>query len=242
MYLKYGNYRHADNEASVVISKEALLGPGGMIRGVRERWTIQGRLQAEDQAGLTAAIEALNAAYRWQDQDVAFYTDDDQLTSHAIDTSAANGGVRVIVPPSFPEGKGAEYSTFRNYTIALEAELLDPNATILSWHETISFSGGGPQFAFLETIDGAPQKQLLKQFTTFHATQTGEATGCFNYPAAAVPLWPGAEHVDRRQLRFDVPKRSGPPGQPKYTEFKVSWTYTFEDGAPLFGLPSAWPI
>ncbi len=242
MYLKYGTYRHADNEASVVILKEALFGPGGMIRGVRERWTIQGRLHAADQAGLTAAIDALTAAYGVPDRDVAFYTDDDQLTSHAIATADANGGVRVIVPPSFPEGKGAEYSTFRNYNVVLEAELLDPDATIVNWHETISFSGGGPQFAYLETIDGTPQKQLLKQFTTFHATQNGEATGAFAYPVPAIPLWPVAEHVDRRQVRFDPPKRSGPPGQPTYTEFKVSWTYTFEDAAPLAGLPTAWPV
>ncbi len=242
MYLKYGTYQHADNETSVVISKDAMFAPGGMIRGVRERWTIQGRLQAADQASLTTAIDQLTAAYSLQNQDVAFYTDDDQPTSHAIDSAATNGGVRVIVPPSFPEGRGAEYSTFRNYTVVLEAEVLDPGATIINWHESISFSGGGSQFAFLETIDGAPHKQLLKQSTTYHATQSGEATGMLNYPTPAVPLWPGAEHTDRRQLRYDLPQRSGPSGQPTYTHYKVSWSYTFEDGAPLVGLPSAWPV
>jgi hypothetical protein len=242
MYLKYGNYRHADNEASVSISKNAIFTPGGLMRGTRERWSISGRLQAANQVSLTAAINALCAAYELQNQDVAFYTDGNQLTSHAIDSSATNGGVRVTGPPSFPEGKGAEYSTFRNYTISLEAEWLNPNATIVNWHETISVQGGGPQFVFLETIDGPPHKQLLKQYTTYQATQSGEATGFYSYPTAPAPLWPAAEHVDRRQMRYELPKRAGPPGEPTYTEFKVSWTYTFEDGSPLVGVPTPWPI
>jgi hypothetical protein len=241
MYLKYGNYRHADNEASVAISKEGLFTPGGIARGVRERWTIQGRLQAADQAGLTAAIDAITAAYSVQGQDVAFYRDDDQPTSHAILGSQTNGKVRVVVPPSFPEGRGAEYSTFRNYTIVLEAERLDPAVTLLHWNEVLSFHGGGPRFALLETLTGLPQKQVLRQFTAYHARQTGEAVGNLNYPAPASPLWPDAEHVERREIRYDLPRRMGPPGSPTYTQFKVSWSYTFEDAGPLVGLPTAWP-
>jgi hypothetical protein len=241
MYLKYGTYRHADNEVSVVISKEGLF-TSGLSRGVRERWSIAGRLQAADQAGLTAAIDALAAAYSVQGQDVAFYRDNDQPTSHAISSAATNGGVRVVVPPSFPEGKGAEYSTFRNYTIVLEAELLDPSATLVSWHESLSFSGGGPQFAFLEPINGLPQKQLLKQFTTFRAAQAGEAVGYLGYPVPPPPLWPDAEHAGARQIRYELPQRMGPPGRPVYTHFKVSWSYSFEDAGPLVGLPTAWPI
>jgi hypothetical protein len=146
------------------------------------------------------------------------------------------------VPPSFPEGRGAEYSTFRNYTIVLEAEVLDTSATIVNWHEVLSFQGGGPQFAFLETINGPPQKQLLKQFTTFRATQAGEATGHLGYPVAAAPLWPAAEHTTSRQIRYELPKRAGPPGSPTYTQYRVTWSYSYEDAGPLVGLPTAWPI
>jgi hypothetical protein len=242
MYLKYGNYQHAANEVSVVISKQGIFTEAGIAQGVRERWDIQGRLQMPDQASLSAAIDALAAAYAVQAQDIGFYFDNGQPSSHRVATAATNGGVRVVVPPSFPEGKGAEYSTFRTYAIAVEAELLDPQATLLSWTEVLSFRGGGPQFAFLEPINGLPQKQLLKQFTTFGATQSGEAVGYLGYPAPAMPIWPQAEHVDRREVRFELPKRMGPPGSPLYTRFKVSWTYSFEDAGPLVGLPTAWPI
>jgi hypothetical protein len=242
MYLKYGSYRHADNEASVTISKDGLFAPGGMSYGVRERWAISGRLQAADQATLGAAIDALTAAYSVQGQDVAFYLDNGEPTSHAISHATTNGGVRVVVPPSFPEGRGAEYSTFRNYTIVLEAERLDPSATVVNWHEVLSFQGGGAQFAFLEPINGQPQKQLLKQATTFRASQTGEAVGRTGYPAPAMPMWPGSELAHLREIRYELPKRSGPPGSPFYTQFKVSWNYRFEDAGPMVGLPTAWPV
>ncbi len=242
MYLKYGTYRHADNEVSVAISKDGLFSQAGIASGVRERWTIQGRLQAADQASLTAAIDALAAAYSVQAQNLGFYLDDDSPTSHAIVSAATNGGVRVVAPPSFPQGKGAEYSTFRNYSIVLEAEWLDTSATILSWHEALGFQGGGPKFGYLEPIDGAPQKQLLKQATTYRATQSGEAVGQLGYPIPAWPMWPDAEHTGKRQIRYELPQRMGPSGAPTYTRFKVSWSYSFENAGPLVGLPTAWPI
>lgn len=241
MYLKYGNYQHAAGEASVVISKQQLFSDAGIARGVRERWDIQGMLQAADQAALTAAIDELRAAYAIQAQDVGFYRDNGQPTSHRIVSAETNGGVRVVVPPSFPQGQGAEYTTFRSYTLALEAEWLDSQANLLAWHETIRFQGGGPRFAYLEPINGQPVKQLLQQATTFKAAQSGEAVGYAGYPVPAPPLWPEAEHLDRREIRYELPKRTGPPGSATYTQFRVSWSYNFEDAGPLVGLPTAWP-
>ena len=241
MYLKYGTYQHAANEASVVISKQGLFTDAGIACGVRERWDIQGRLQASDQASLSVAINTLVAAYSVQAQDVGFYFDGGQPTSHRIVSGQTNGGVRVVQPPSFPQGKGAEYSSFRTYAIALEAELVDPQAALLTWHETLSFKGGGPQFAFIEPINGLPQKQLLKQFTTFHASQSGEATGYLSYPVPAPPIWPEAEHANQREIRYEAPKRAGPSGNATYTQYKVTWSYTFEDAGPLVALPTLWP-
>ena len=162
MYLKYGNYRHADNEVAVTIAKEGLFTQAGMPRGVRERWNLQGRLHAADQAGAGAAHRCAVCRLQHSGPGPGVLPGHRRAREPRDSFSAAtNGGVRVVSPPSFPEGKGAEYSTFRSYTIALEAELLDPNATVLNWNETVSFSGGGPQFGFFEPIDGLPQKQLL---------------------------------------------------------------------------------
>jgi hypothetical protein len=242
MYLKYGNYQHAAGEVSVTISRQGLFGEGGMPRGVRERWDVQGRLQAADQASLHQALGALVAAYGVQGQDVGFFFDNGQPSSHQIVSSATLGGVRVVVPPSFPDGKGAEYSTYRSYTLALEAEWLDENASLVSWIESLTFQGGGEQVVFLEPIQGLPQKQLLKQATTYRVTQAGEAVGYRGYPLPAAPIWPAAEHRDRRMVRYDLPRRSGPPGSPVYTDYRVSWSYSFEDSGPLVAAPTSWPL
>ncbi len=199
-------------------------------------------MQAADQSALSAAIDALTAAYALQAQDVGFYFDNGAPTSHTIRSADTNGGVRVVAPPSFPEGKGAEYSTFRTYTIGLEAERLEPDATLLSWTETLQLKGGGPQFTFLEPINGIAQKQLLKQATTFRATQSGQAVGYLSYPAPAAPIWPEAEHLEQREIRLELPRRMGPPGDPTYTEYKISWSYSFQDAYPLVAVPTPWPV
>jgi hypothetical protein len=62
------------------------------------------------------------------------------------------------------------------------------------------------------------------------------------YPVPPAPLWPGAEHVDRREVRYELPRRMGAPGNPTYTHYRISWSYSFEDAGPLVGLPTAWPI
>ena len=57
MYLKYGDYQHASGEVSVVINKQGIFADAGILRGVRERWDLQGRLQAESPAALSTALE-----------------------------------------------------------------------------------------------------------------------------------------------------------------------------------------
>jgi hypothetical protein len=241
MFLKYGDYQHASGEVSVVITKQGIFADAAILRGVRERWDLQGRLQAESPAALSTALEELAAAYAFQGQDVGFYFDDGTPSSHQITSSATNGGVRVVSPPSFPQGKGAEYSTFRTYSIALEAEVLDENASLIAWHERLNFSGGGPQFAYLQPINGLPIKQLLKQSTPYRATQSGEAVGMYAYPTPAAPLWPAAEHVNLREMHYELPKRMGESSSATFTEYRVTWSYQFESATPLVGLPTSWP-
>lgn len=236
MYLKYGSYQHAANECAVVISREGLFSRDRIPLGFRERWDIQGRLQATSQGAITALIAGLQAAYGRCGQDIGLYFDDGTATAHHLASAATAGGTRVVTPPSFPEGKGAEYSTFRNYAVAVEGEVVDTSHPLLSWIESLNFTGGGPEFGFLETINGSPQKQLLKQATTYRATQQGEAVGHGSYPFVPAPIWPAAEHVHLREVSYQTPVRKGLSGLT--TEFPVRWSYTFESELPLIGGPT----
>ena len=70
-------------------------------------------------------------------------------------------------------------------------EFLDSAIGLVSWTESLALTGGGPQFGYLLTLNGPPQKQLLRQQTTFKATQQGEAVGLTDYPPCSRSLMAG---------------------------------------------------
>jgi hypothetical protein len=237
MILKYGNYAHSVGEAAIAISIAARFTEQRVHYANRERWEISGFLQGTSPAALTTAIDALKTAYAQQGQDVGLYLDDGVTpTSHAIQASDTIGGTRVVEGPSFPEGHGGQYATFRSYRIVVEADrpVGDATGVPLVWEELLTFSGGGPRFVFLQTINGLPQRQLVASATPYRATQSGRAVALGVYPSPGIPLWPTAEHVDRRQITRKAPQSSLAGAA---VEYETTWQYSFESELPLVGSP-----
>jgi hypothetical protein len=236
MFLRYGSYTHAQNEPAVQIGKRALFSPRGYRQSVRETWRIVGVLHAGDQPGLTAAIAALRSAYNVNGLDLGLYLDDGATpTDHVLSSGASLGGTRVT-SLAFPIGAGAEYSTFRSYSITVEADYPDTSNNLLDFSETLSFEGtGGPRLVFLDTLAGLPQPQIARQFTTCRARQQGRAVGQATYPPVSPPIWPTAELPDQRRLTLRSPKRIAA----SLTEYVAEWTYVFESVSPLIGAPNS---
>lgn len=240
MYLKYGDYSHTAGEVTLQgIIREGIGSDEGVVYAIKERWNIEGMLQITDQgtpaanqAEMTTAINALKAAYATNGKDIGFYDDSGNLTAHSIKSSATERGVQVVQQPSFPEGRGAEYSVFRSYTLAVEAQFSytgGGGGSVLSWSEAVSYRGtGGPTWGFLVPINGPPQQQLLTQQSTHWAYQRGRAIGRSNYPNPAPPLWPVLEHQEMRDIEYAVPS-----GQS--LQRSVAWSYAFEATSPLSG-------
>jgi len=207
----------------------------GFRQAVRETWRIVGVLHAADQPFLTSAIAALRSAYNVNGLDLGLYLDDGvTLTDHVLTSSAALGGTRVTAL-EFPTGSGAEYSTFRSYSISVEARLPRHIAEPARFSETLSFEGnGGPRMVFLDTLAGLPQQQIVRQQTTYRARQEGRAVGLATYPGVAPPIWPAAELPDQRRLILRSPRRVAG----NLTEFVAEWTYVFESISPLAGGPT----
>lgn len=234
MILKYGTYSHASGEASIVVEKKVNESETGVKISFTETWTITGWLHADDTAGLTTAILALESAYGVNGYDLGLYLDDGAtVTAHYMQTALARGGTRVK-SLKYPKGDGAEYTTYRQYEIIVEAEFPMGNAGITAYEETVTLTGGGPLYVFLETLTGPPQKQLVKQQTTYKATQAGSATGDIAYPSIPAPLWPDAEHVTRRSIAKMHPRIA----RQTLTDYTVSWSYEFESSTPLIGSPA----
>src|SRR5262245_20752918 len=224
MYLKYGSYTHAQNEPAVQIARRALFSPRGYRQAVRDTWRIVGELHAASPTALTAAIAGLRSTYKLNGLDLGLYLDDQTThTDHALLSGASLGGTRVTAL-DFPSGSGAEYSTFRSYSITVEADFPDASTNLLDFSETLSFDGtGGPRVVFLDTLEGSPQPQLAQQRTTYRARQQGRAVGLATYPGAAPPIWPTAELLPERRLVLRSPRRIAG----NLAEFVVEWTYVF---------------
>lgn len=239
MIFKYGKFAHADNEVELTIHKRPVYSARGFRRGTRELWHVDGILHAADRAELTSKIDALLAAYREDGRDAGLFLEDgSSTTSHLLDSSKALGGVKVLRGPDFPEGSGAEYSTFRTYSITLEATFPSLSLDLLSFRETIRFAGtGGPRYVFVETLNGLPRRQQAARFTTQQVVQSGTAVGYLTWPQPPSPIWPVAELQDRRRVARLAP-RGNPGGKGGLSEFPVSWQYRFESAVPLSGNPN----
>ena len=126
MYLRYGNYIHANNEVGFTISRDAKRSQGGTFYAYQEKWACRGLVQLRLAGGHLRAIENITAAYSIDGQDLVFLFDDGVTpTAHQLISANCNGGTRVTRPPSFPDTyKSGEYQPGygRSYTFEIEGE------------------------------------------------------------------------------------------------------------------------
>lgn len=243
MYFKYGPYQHDDNSVAFSLSRTAKLDSGGVPYGYTETYKLSGRLQADTQAEITAAIDALKAAYSVQFQDLVLYDNSGNVTSHALLNNNTLGGVKVVEGPSFPNSMGAEYSTYRNYEIVVAADTPltgQGNNSVTDWNESLTFIGtGGPRAVWQPMITGTPLRQQVSELTTIKAIQRGTAVGFADYISFAAPLFPiEYEHQDQRVWERSTPQYMG-NGVKRY--YPCNWTYLFEFNNPQTGNPTGRP-
>jgi hypothetical protein len=238
MYLRYGNYIHANNEVGFTITKEAKRTQGGTFYAYHEKWTCKGDLlNYGTQGAISAAIQGITAAYSQDGQDLVFLLDDGVTPSaHQLISANCNGGTRIVQVPSFPDTYGSgEYQPGygRSYTFAVEGETqLDTDNVYLTFTETLSFKGnGGPIIVYQQVAQGPWIPQQTSETSLFHATQSGSAVGLYGYPQIPPPLWPQALINQEIGEGLDSPRRFS-----QY-EWPVTWSYTFQSNGPLIGLP-----
>lgn len=236
MLYRYGSYLSPLNEAGILIQREAVTSEAsGLQLGFRERWTLNGFLQATDPYTLTALLTLLELAFARNNQPLQLLANDGFTVLRQLAPLGALGGTRVVQGPQYLDDgtADAEYSTYRRYQCIVEggyAYAGVPGTALLAYHESITTRGtGGPRFVYRQPLTGYPQKQLVAENTPVLVTQRGEAVGLTAYPFYPAPIWPEAEHEDRRELEFGNPKKTGGNVGAVYVEWPVRWTYVFED-------------
>ena len=244
MYIRFGTYTSALNEAGVSFQREDVTSEAsGLLIGFRETWTINGFLQAASPALLTILIDTLEIAFSRNNQPLQLVANDGQTILRQMAPLGALGGTEVVQGPQYPDDgrSSAEYSTYRTYQVVVRGGYAYPNVpptALLSFHEMISFAGGGPRFVHRQPLNGLPQKQLVADSTPFLAVQQGQAVGLNAYPVPPDPIWPDAEHIDQRRIKPGSPKKKGGAVGAVYIEWPIEWEYHFEDVAPLDGVPN----
>lgn len=236
MYIAYGNYAFTAGTVEVAITKRVKRNPRGFRESVMHTWNLRGRLEGANIDAVTAAIAALETAFDRDGRNIGLYEDDGTVTAHYLASNSCLGGTRVV-SLDYPDGKGAQYTTFRDFAIVVEGEILvtagSEASKIWDWQERITLSGGGPRFVFAQPIRGKPVRYTVCERTTFKAQQSGSATGRGIYPPFPPPMFPAHEHTDAR-----VQERSSPQEQQgDYASFGISWSYSFESADPLIGKP-----
>jgi hypothetical protein len=251
MFVRYqspnGSYSHKIGEAEFVASAEVQKDPSGNPIGVRRMARLRGMLTAENAAQLTQQIRALERAYSNINQfgRMELCHDDGTPTAHTLENCI------VSMPPVYPSGMGAEYTTYRNYEIGLESylpviEMQPGQPQLLSAFENTRAKGGGPRFVTMELLDELPQRQLVQRYTKFIVIQSGQIRAMNYFGTPPPPRWPEYENVDERSILYNV--QSG--GQTNFQSsnspyqtgglggmigsfnqgqvYSVDWAYTFE--------------
>ena len=236
MQLKWGTYSFDANTNLIGKTVEVMWNEGGQPYKERRRMDVQGFLTGSGQAALTTAENALIAALQVQNQSLTLYQDGG-TTESALLLSPTNSitGVRIVRGPDFTSTQGPEYATERKFSFTAEAEYPVSTFTLLSFTETLSFGGGGPQRDVFPALEGPPVSFLIYAQTPYEASQSGQATGWLDYPAIMAPIWPAFLKVAPKVTRGN-PKRNGLV----YTDFPVSWSYEFKSASPLVGIPNRW--
>jgi hypothetical protein len=190
---------------------------------------------------MNAKISALINGYAFNGRDFKLLDENGVVQRLSVLSSATLGGVMITKPPSFPSNKDAAHVTFMPYEISLAAELPITSlvTALVSFTETLSFSGGGPVYEYLETRVGPPQRQLATQQSICTATQEGSAVGLYDTPRVPAAIWPYAL-VRSPQINSVGGRLVGGGPNFRYMYKGVRWRYEFKGPTPFFGTPHHW--
>lgn len=148
------------------------------------------------------------------------------------------GGVRIVSTTPAESLKNAGYVTWLPFSFSLEAEYPAANAgqLIREWTESITYSSPDRE-DWLLCLHGPHQKQQVREFPFYMATQAGRAVGYLGYPSPASPIWPNAWVNFDEQPTLETPKSRGNG----FVDFPVSWSWRFKSDQKLIGSPTRQP-
>ncbi|MCI0358637.1 MAG: hypothetical protein L0211_09145 [Planctomycetaceae bacterium] len=239
MLPKYGAYALPEGRCKIVRRDTPEFNEARQLLSNTIRLECSSALYAESATEMDGLVRSLLDAFRVNGKDFIVQLPGGSIQSQlTIRNTNAIGGVRVVQPPEINAGEPGAYVTWLPFTFALEAEYPSTLAGFLFREYTDSISYSSPEReAWLLSLHGPHQRQRIRQFPFYRATQTGRAVGYLAYPEPASPIWP------QYWMNFDErPSLESPRARGNgYIDFPISWNWRFEANRPLVGTPTAWP-
>lgn len=233
MYFKLGTiHTHPAGEVLVTHTREILRDSADRAYATVEKWKLRGEIISTSSTALATAISVLEGKYNpivvaAQPYAGLFY--DSGTASHLYwNATASITGIKVSDGINFPQGGGVQHLTSRMFDVGLEATFdIAGSSKLVDYSERIDWKGNGKhRIAALETRNTDPVFQTVSQRTPVMLTQTGHATGRFDYPYNAVPppFFPDYLQNPDDAIGFDQPKRNQ---RGFFTDHTIRWTYNF---------------
>lgn len=217
--LNYNGYNFDTETTLTSIGRAFEHDDRGRKRYETQTWRIRTILQADGQTAITAAINALEAKLE-DGHDLILYQTDGVQTPHKLLDALTLLGV-FITGIEYSESTGSEYANKRVADISFTGiKSVSQTDNVISFSESVSFTGGGPRHAWQECIEGDPQKYQVAKKTLYYATQSGtmEALAITDVPD---PLW-GADVQDGNP---DI--NMTPVYVNNQLRYRYTWTYRF---------------
>lgn len=246
MQLLVGTYAFPAGGVTVASKTTPMLTDARVPYSLQQRLSIRGYLESTiGQADLTAKENLLRAVLKVPNQPIALYQDSGQPSATALFPAGAMVGPIVDDGPHFPapDNAKAEYANQRYFEFSASAEYPIPDSSgliIMSWRETLRFTGGGPIVIAKRATNGPPQLQQVYPLTEYVLMQRGEAVGFDDYPTPPPALYP-ANLAESPEIEETGPDRLGTPNSPTYLKYRISWSYKMLSVSPMPGRPSLWP-
>lgn len=234
MKLRFGTaangIEHVVNDPSLSIDRTAVFTEAGVMYGILNVWTIEGRLEGSSQAAISTAIDALEAGYLKSVDRFVLELDNGDDSSHVINAADTIDGIRVTKPPFYPVGRGAEYATFRNYAVQVSATVATGafGSEFMAFRETVTYSGGGTRDVIMTPLIGSPVRVRTATQTPILIVQEGALVSLRirrNPLTVSFPLFPALLLEDRTIIQHGTARSHLVGFSRVNTQFPSTWRY-----------------
>ncbi len=232
MQLRYGTYLFGINATSVIDRQEVLWNKGGQAYKVKRIFEGAGWVYGSGTSGLatTAEMLALRAALQVPNQDLQMVDDNGANSAFILINNDSSSGVRVEMGPDWD--KVTPYNISQHFTFKAWAEFDLPGTGnfLLDFHETLTFSGGLPEFVCQPATNGPGIRTQTWAQEPFRCLQEGYAVGFKAFPPLPQQKFPNS------LKKAGTPRKTSPERRTlgKFEGYRVDYHFEFEDVAPLF--------